>query len=225
MDLFPSLVPEVLADRTRRAIFGHVQQQGGPVSVNDVAQTFDMHRNAAKFHLDKLLDAGLLTAEFRRINGRQGPGAGRPSKLYSASDVELSFSWPDRRYELLSTLLLRALTSGAGLEEVGYAFGRELAEAAKDTCDSPDGLLCAGRILTDLGFDPAIERDEDGIWVTTRNCPFGKVAMEAPAGEVCRLDRAIVRGILETFSDKPIEVREHLSKTQGHDVCVRQVVS
>ena len=28
-------------------------------------------------HLDKLLDAGLLRAEFRRVNGRRGPGAGR----------------------------------------------------------------------------------------------------------------------------------------------------
>ena len=50
---------------------------GKLLTVNEVAEEFDIHRNAAKHHLDRLLDAGLLRAEFRRVNGRRGPGAGR----------------------------------------------------------------------------------------------------------------------------------------------------
>jgi len=43
----------------------------------------------AAFHLDKLLEQGLLDVEFRRISGRAGPGAGRPAKLYRLSARQL----------------------------------------------------------------------------------------------------------------------------------------
>ncbi|HVE92201.1 MAG TPA: helix-turn-helix domain-containing protein, partial [Actinomycetota bacterium] len=79
-------ISAVLGDPTRRAMYLHVKQRHSPLTVNDIAEHFGIHRNAAKFHLDKLLAAGLLRAEFRRVNGKRGPGAGRPSKLYSASD-------------------------------------------------------------------------------------------------------------------------------------------
>jgi predicted ArsR family transcriptional regulator len=219
----PDLIASVLSDRTRRGIYLYVKQQRDPVGVNQVAERFSLHRNAAKFHLDKLLGAGLLRAEFRRINGRRGPGAGRPSKLYSGTDVEVSISIPDRRYELLAELLLRALTSGRSLEEVGYEFGTELAAAAPETGSAAER---ARAVLDRLGFEPSIEVDRDGgTWITTENCPFGKVAMEAPEGEVCRLDRAIVRGVLEASSGEAVEVREHMAMTHGHEVCVRQVVT
>lgn len=219
-------VAGILSDKTRRAIFLYVKQQHAPVAVNEVAEAFGMHRNAAKFHLDKLLDAGLLSAEFKRINGRRGPGAGRPSKLYRATDVEVSISIPERHYELLAELLLRALTSGDDLESVGYAFGTKLAaDAGAATGQDCDGLECVRGILEDLGFEPSIDMDDEGTaWITTENCPFGRVAMEAPDQEVCRLDRAIVRGILESFSSGRIEVREHASIPHGQDTCVRQVI-
>ena len=37
------------------------------------------------------------------------------------------------------------------------------------------------------------------MWITTENCPFGWVATAAPEGEVCRLDRAIVSGVLAAY--------------------------
>jgi predicted ArsR family transcriptional regulator len=219
------LAANVLADRTRRSVYLYVKQQRDPVGVNQVADRFGLHRNAAKFHLDKLLQAGLLEAEFRRINGKRGPGAGRPSKLYSATDAEVSFSIPERRYELLAQLLLRAMTSGYTIEDVGYAFGRALGDEHKASMDSCDGLDCAKAVLERLGFGPSVERDPDGsAWITTENCPFGKVAMEAPEAEVCRLDLAIVRGVLESFTAGPVEVREHMALPHGHEVCVRQVL-
>lgn len=193
------------------------------MTVNEVAEEFAIHRNAAKHHLDRLLDAGLLRAEFRRVNGRRGPGAGRPSKLYSPTDVEVSFSVPERHYDLLAHLLLQALTQGADLETVGARFGRELADTMRaHTDDATEGVQL---VLERLGFRPQIETDAKGaLWITTENCPFGWVAMEAPEGEVCRLDRAIISGVLEGF-DRPVgQVKGHTSIAGGQDVCVREVV-
>lgn len=215
----------VLADERRRAIYLLVSRSHGAVTVNEVAEAFSIHRNAAKHHLDRLLQAGLLRAEFRRVNGRRGPGAGRPSKLYSPTEVEVSFSVPERHYDLLAHLLLQALTQGADLETVGARFGRELAEATKTDTSIDDPLGGVERVLAKLGFGPKVETDADGCtWITTENCPFGWVAMEAPAGEVCRLDRAIISGILEGFGRRVAEIKGHTSIAGGHDVCVREVV-
>ena len=212
----------VLADPRRRAIYQFVCRSHRPVTVNEVADTFAVHRNAAKHHLDRLLEAGLLRAEFRRINGRRGPGAGRPSKLYSPAEVEVSFTVPERHYDLLAHLLLQALTQDADLETVGARYGLQLAEAVRG--ESPDVTEGVRSALDRLGFRPQVEVDEAGtLWITTENCPFGWVAMEAPQGEVCRLDRAIISGVLEGFGCPMAQVKGHTSIAGGQDVCVREV--
>jgi predicted ArsR family transcriptional regulator len=195
------------------------------VTVNEIAEAFQIHRNAAKHHLDRLLEAGLLRAEFRRVNGRRGPGAGRPSKLYSSTDVEVAFSLPERHYDLLAHLLLQALTQGADLEIVGARFGRQLAEAKRAdgaAIEPADGVRS---VLDGLGFQTTVETDEDGhVWVTTENCPFGWVAVEASEGAVCRLDRAIIAGVLEGFGCATSAVVGHSTIANGQGTCVREAL-
>ncbi len=228
MDASPIPIPrasdaQVLADARRRAVYLFVSKGHHPVTVNEVADAFNIHRNAAKHHLDRLLEAGLLQAEFKRVNGRRGPGAGRPSKLYTATDVEVSFSVPERHYDLLAHLLLQALTRGDDLETVGARFGRELGEATK--AEYPDADVTDGvhRALDRLGFRPRVECDEGGtLWITTENCPFAGVAAGAPEGEVCRLDHSIITGVLDAFG-APSDVAGRTSIAAGHDVCVREV--
>lgn len=202
----------------------YVTQRPTSVTVNEIAEAFGLHRNAAKHHLDRLLEAGLLKAEFRRVNGRRGPGAGRPSKLYSSTDAEVSFSVPERHYDLLAHLLLKALTHGDDLEKVGARFGRQLAEA-RTMQASEDPAEAVREVLDGLGFRPAVETDEAGhVWVTSENCPFGWVAVEASSGEVCRLDRAIIAGVLEGFGCPTESVHGHSTLVGGQGTCVREAV-
>jgi predicted ArsR family transcriptional regulator len=215
---------QVLADERRRAVYLHVSRSSGPVTVNEIAETFAIHRNAAKHHLDRLLEAGLLRAEFKRVNGRRGPGAGRPSKLYSSTDMEVSFSLPERHYDLLAHLLLQTLTSGDELETTGSRYGRQLA-AAKLATD-PEVAMAEGvrSVLDDLGFRPSVETDPEGhVWITTENCPFGWVAAEATEGQVCRLDRSIIAGVLEGFGVKT-DVKGHSTIAGGQGTCVREAI-
>jgi predicted ArsR family transcriptional regulator len=215
---------QILADERRRAVYLFVSRANAPVTVNEVAERFGIHRNAAKHHLDRLLESGLLRAEFRRVNGRRGPGAGRPSKLYSSTDAEISFSVPERHYDLLAHLLLQALTQGDDLEHVGSRFGRQLAEArrAERTDDAPQAIQA---ILDGLGFRPTVETDSDGhLWITTESCPFGWVAVEASEGQVCRLDRAIIAGVLEGYGVPTSAVHGHATIAGGQGTCVREAV-
>ena len=102
----------VLHDPQRRAIYGYVSRQRHDVSRDEAARAVSISRSLAAFHLDRLVEAGFLEASYRRLSGRQGPGAGRPSKLYRRSNRQLSISLPERQYELLAQLFAGPL-SGA----------------------------------------------------------------------------------------------------------------
>src|SRR5687767_10897672 len=75
----------------------------------------------------------LLEASFRRLSGRGGPGAGRPSKLYRRAATQFQVSPPQRRYELAAHVLSRALARSdsegaeAAVRNAAYEWGKQLA--------------------------------------------------------------------------------------------------
>jgi predicted ArsR family transcriptional regulator len=58
-----------------------VAKRGTPVSREEAAAV-GISRPLAAYHLDKLVDDGLLEARYQRRSDRRGPGAGRPAKHY-----------------------------------------------------------------------------------------------------------------------------------------------
>lgn len=163
-----------LDDATRRQLYEHVASQGRPVTRDQAASSLGLDRSTAAYHLDKLVDGGLLVASFARPDGRGGPGAGRPAKRYERSDVEIAVSLPPRDYRLAAELLARAAsadTTGVvrgALEGAAADLGREL--AATGSGQSRDLL---GH-LADRGFEPY----RDGDVVRLRNCPFHHLARD-----------------------------------------------
>ena len=102
-----------LDEPTRRRLYDYVVRQPEPVSRDDAAAALELPRTTAAFHLDRLVDEGLLDVVFQRLTGRTGPGAGRPTKLYQRSDQHVTVSLPQRRYDLAGRLLTSVLTSWA----------------------------------------------------------------------------------------------------------------
>src|SRR5437764_7367414 len=115
LDDFVSQVSGVsaLAEPARRALYLYVAAQPEAVSRDQAAEGVGLPRHTAKFHLDKLVEEGLLDTEFRRLSGRRGPGAGRPAKLYRRSGRELVVSVPERRYDLAGQMLAEAVQRAA----------------------------------------------------------------------------------------------------------------
>jgi len=99
----------VLDDPTRRAMFDFVAASGSAVTRDVAAEALHLSRRVAALHLDKLADHGLLTVEYRRLNNRTGPGAGRPAKLYRCSSGEVAVSVPERHYDLIGELFVAAV--------------------------------------------------------------------------------------------------------------------
>src|SRR5512140_2388596 len=101
-DAFASQVTGVaaLAEPVRRDLYLYVVAQSEPVSRDQASEGVGVPRHTAKFHLDRLVEDGLLDVDYKRLSGREGPGAGRPTKRYRRSDRELSVALPPRRYDL-----------------------------------------------------------------------------------------------------------------------------
>src|ERR1700761_794832 len=97
-----------LVEPLRRELFLYVAASTEMVGRDEAASALGISRSVAAFHLDKLTDAGLLAVKYRRPPGRAGPGAGRPAKLYRSVEDELSFSVPERHYEVIASILAQA---------------------------------------------------------------------------------------------------------------------
>src|SRR5690348_18415442 len=102
---------------------------------DEAAAAAGIGRALAVYHLDKLVESGLLAATYQRPAGRSGPGAGRPAKLYARSDREFAVTVPPREYELAARLLAQAVEadpsdrSRAALAEAARGLGTELGGA------------------------------------------------------------------------------------------------
>ncbi|HEX8759487.1 MAG TPA: helix-turn-helix domain-containing protein, partial [Pseudonocardiaceae bacterium] len=135
-----------LDEPTRRRLYDYLVRQPEPVSRDDAAAALELPRTTAAFHVDRLVDEGLLNVVYQRRTGRTGPGAGRPAKLYQPSDQHVTVSLPQRRYDLAGRLLSSALEhaerSGdsprAALDQRAHQLGRELGCTARSTAGDPD---------------------------------------------------------------------------------------
>ena len=121
-----------LDDPVRRRLYEIVTRQAGPVGRDEAASAAGIGRALAVYHLDKLVESGLLTASYQRPAGRSGPGAGRPAKLYARSGREFAVTVPPREYELAARLLVQVVESDrsgrsrAALGETAHRLGAEL---------------------------------------------------------------------------------------------------
>jgi predicted ArsR family transcriptional regulator len=214
-----------LGDPLRRALYRYVVTHTSPVNRDQAAEAAGVARHVAKFHLDRLVDDGLLAVEYARPPGRRGPGAGRPSKLYRRSSRELAVSLPQRDYELAGRLLARAVTDAErdgvtvsdALGKVARNTGRALGDQARHQAGSRPSsaklLTAAMSVMGDCGYEPRL----DGTGLTLGNCPFHGLAQDY-TDLVCGMNLQLLSGLVDGLEDPNLEA--HLEPTPGL-CCVR----
>lgn len=188
----------------RRDLYRLLSDRDGWTTRDEAAEALGVARSVAAFHLDKLAESGVVDVRFERTNGRTGPGAGRPAKLYRPSHDEVSASVPDRRYDLAGSLLATAVDEAARtgapvtdcLSVTAHAAGCQIGEDARDAAPSVDGGDDRRRLLEVLahhGYQPEL-RDHDEIALA--NCPFHRLA-EQHRTLVCGMNLDFLRGVLD----------------------------
>jgi predicted ArsR family transcriptional regulator len=241
-------ITSAFGDPTRREIYLFVHERSEPapdaahgpgVTAAEVAERFDLHPNVARHHLDKLAGGGYVEV----ATGRNGAGAGRPSKHYRATAPEMTLELPIRHDDLLVTLLGKALsllpndTAEAMAEEVGLNFGRAMAMAmgGPDASARPldesshaaqksfrTALHTVADALTAHGFAAHAERHGDGLRIVSDHCPFGGAAIEHPV--ICAVDRGLVRGMLGALYGQA-DAATSESRPMGDSKCVTSISS
>jgi predicted ArsR family transcriptional regulator len=184
-----------LKEPIRRRLFDYVRRSPGPVGREDAAEAVGIGRTLAAYHLDKLAEQGLLTTTYRRPEGRGGPGAGRPAKLYAAPGGEVSVSIPARDYEFVARLLAEAAEAdpSVGTEPALHAAaGRAGSRLAARLREQAGGTSLLDALAL-RGYEPF--EDEAGV-IRLRNCPFHRLAADH-RDLVCGMNRAYVEGLLE----------------------------
>jgi predicted ArsR family transcriptional regulator len=185
-----------LADPVRRRLYAYVVASDGGVGREEAAREVGVAPHTARFHLDKLVDEGLLAVDQRRLTGRTGPGAGRPAKVYRRADAEVAVSLPDREYDLVGHVLAAAVERSLGGAPLDEALAVEARAAGRRDGTAYDGtggeLDRSAAALAERGFEPT--RVGDGL--VLRNCPFDALAREHTA-LVCGVNHDYVGGMLE----------------------------
>lgn len=187
----------LLSEPTRRHLYDYVVGAASAVSRETAAEGTGVPVHTVKFHLDKLVEAGLLEVEFHKPTGRRGPGSGRPSKHYRRASGEFCVELPPRRYELLTRMLTDAIVESSITGEpaaqtarrAAFDQGRTLGERHADPEAEPRRRLL--KALREGGYEPGCT--DAGI--VLRNCPFHRAAQHQTAF-VCGLNVDFVSGLL-----------------------------
>lgn len=199
-----------LNEPLRQRIYQYVVAHPGGVNRDDTAEAIGVARSVAAFHLDKLLEVGLVEVEYKRPAGVGGPGAGRPAKWYRRTDQEVALSLPCRRYDLASAILAEALERAAAtpmspdeaIRQVAAEEGRRIGITIRPDDKKPTGARTLARRLTDLlaehGYEPHLE---NGV-ITLANCPFHRLA-EQHRDLVCTMNHTLLRSAAEAAGIPP----------------------
>lgn len=209
--------PAPALGRSRARVLAALRDAGEPLGVGAVAERVGLHANTARFHLDALVDAGLVD---RAAEGREQPG--RPRVLYTARPGGTQAG--QRNYRFLAEILAgyvaaeSARPAEAG-ERAGHAWGRHLADRPPPLHRTAPGAAVDQLVgvLDDVGFAPQAVTSGPDRRILLHHCPFRELAEKHP-DLVCSVHLGLMRGVL-TELDTPVGV-ERLDPFVTPQVCV-----
>ncbi len=168
------------------------------LTLDRAAASAGLHPNTVRFHLQRLVEAGLAA---REPEPRSGPG--RPRTRYLAAPETLAADAAG--YRLLARVLAGGIAAAAGDpaaagEAAGRAWGVEMVggRTGPEPATADEAVARVVELLASMGFDPEAVRDGDRVRVLLHRCPFGDLARERQ-DVVCSSHLGIMRGALRAM--------------------------
>lgn len=218
----PAEHASALASPVRRRIVEHLNlvaqraAPGAPVgrSAAQLAAYLDLHVTTVRFHVEQLVEAGLLTTAFE-----QPHRAGRPRKLYAAPDAGLrGGADSERHFAILAGLLAQSWptdgTHPPSPREAGRRWAADHADPATATDEratTPGKWLAkVGDMVDQLsswGYTPQLSTSHGGrtVSVELHNCPFLALARTRP-DVVCDVHHGLITGALAHVGEHDVDV-------------------
>ncbi|WP_245905953.1 helix-turn-helix domain-containing protein [Mycolicibacterium palauense] len=185
-------LPDRAAGQQRQRVLDLVRTAAGPVDVQHIADTLQIHVSTARFHLGTLATQGRV----RRSQDVRGGGAGRPRRTYEIA--------PRLDYADIVALFATHL-GGTAPERADKALriGADLAHRvhlARPRAENSVGDLVVST-LSELGFEVRSVLSSFGeITVEICSCPLAEIAVTAP--EVVRgIQQGLIQEVLDLNAD------------------------
>ena len=191
-----------LNDPFRRRLYRFIRRSRRPVNREQAAASVGISRKLAAFHLDKLVEVGLLHATHQPVG--QVRKVGRTPKVYQPTHAVVRISIPEHQHDLLAEILLDAVIHHRTGESAQQAALRLATQRGEDLGRAERARVRPGRlgaeraltltqdVLAKHGFEP--DRDSPTT-LRLRNCPFHPLTAKAPEF-VCGINHAFLTGFL-----------------------------
>lgn len=195
----------------------------------ELGERLDLHVTTVRFHLDQLVDVGLVTGHDERGQ------VGRPKRRYAASPGPLPEVARTESYSELSAVLAEALADGtvqtaeeAGRRwlqaNAGIIFDGSQAHPAHNRSQwfSKIGLLVD--VLDDWGYAPELATSNAGhtAELHLHHCPLRDLVDTNP-DVACGVHRGIIQGTLEAIGEGDAELK--LTPLTSPDVCLARITT
>lgn len=195
-----------LGDATRRGIYVMVREAHDPITASQISQSFQIHPNVARHHLDKLLADGFIRLSERPLKSAT---AGRPAKRFEVTEKSVSVQYSARKYDRLADLLAQVIVelddgrAGEVAHDVGKKYGREL--GGEIGLPEDEGFemaaLAVARSMMGRGLGASTVPSENRI--VAQFCPLCDTGTNSPE-VVQQIDHGIVQGLLESAAERPV---------------------
>jgi predicted ArsR family transcriptional regulator len=183
---------------TRLKLLAIIRERGS-ATVDQLAQGTDLSTATIRRHLDILQRDHLVSYQLSH------KPQGRPEYLYSLTEEGHESGYRD--YQKLLTLLITTI-KGLSISELADKDGNELiallmshiSRRISGSSSYNESLSEEGRVaelqqlLTDGGYEPQIERNNEYIEVRLCNCPFRAAAL--CEGSICLSDKYLIANVL-----------------------------
>lgn len=207
---------------SRARVLEVLQQAGEPLAVGEVARQVGLHTNTARFHLDALVEAGVVD---RTTEEREQPG--RPRSLYMARPGSARSG--KRSYRLLAEILTSYVAAETAQParvavQAGKAWGRYLADRPppfrRINADVATEQLV--NTLDEIGFAPEAVTAGRQRQILLHHCPFRETA-EEHREVVCSIHLGLMQGVLAEL-DAPIDA-ERLDPFVEPHLCITHLAA
>lgn len=206
--LLVSPVRRRIVDTLANQKAGQTPQDTAGLTAAQLATVLDLHVTTVRFHLDQLVAAGIVDAEFSRDFG-----VGRPRKVYTVASGAFDEARDHDALRQLASLLASSLgEERLAPEEAGRRWSeRHVERLDEPPADTPGRWLGKIARMIDVlqrwGYTPELSTSDNGraVSVNLVRCPFLDLAREHPA-VVCGIHRGLIAGAMESLGENDTEV-------------------
>lgn len=194
---------------TRARVLNRLTEIDGGVGVAALAKDLALHSNTIRFHLEALVESGYASRSHEPPKGQ-----GRPKTLYQSTEtapVVDGNHLRDLTQVLVRQLIHNAPDPGRAAEDVGRAWGQEMAADRAGSKRGEDGMSALLDHTVGMGFDVSVVGEET---VEFHSCPYRSVSQPTLAS-ICKVHLGMMRGYLES-TDSEFDVES----LRPGDVCV-----